>query len=72
MQGWGITNTDDGEVTEYGSTIAVRDTVDRIADTSTSMYWTAPQAYLGNRVRYRNWLGLTKSVLGIYIKEQIR
>ena len=53
MQGWGITNTDDGEVTEYGSTIAVRDTVDRISDTSTSMYWTAPQSYLGNRVRDR-------------------
>ena len=50
MKEWGITNTDDGEVLEAGSTIAAQDTADRIMDTSASMYWTAPHSYLGNRV----------------------
>ena len=50
MKEWGITNTDDDEVLEAGSTIAAQDTADRIMDTSASMYWTAPHSYLGNRV----------------------
>lgn len=51
MSGWGITNTEDGEVSEFGTTIAMREVADKISDTSTSLYWTAPQAYLGNKVR---------------------
>ena len=54
MKEWGITNTDDGEVLEAGSTIAAQDTADRIVDTSTSMYWTAPHSYLGNRVSQKS------------------
>ena len=52
MLGWGITNTDDAEVREAGTTIAVLDVADSITDTSTSMYWTAPPSYLGNKVIY--------------------
>ena len=50
MKNWEITNTDDGEVLEAGDTIAARELTDGIVDTSTSMYWIAPPAYLGNRV----------------------
>ena len=55
MKELGITNTDDGEVLEAGSTIAAQDTADRIVDTSASMYWTAPHSYLGNRVSH-SWV----------------
>ncbi|KAL3869382.1 hypothetical protein ACJMK2_042067 [Sinanodonta woodiana] len=51
MVDWGITNTVDGEVREAGTTIAVLDTLSKISDTSISMYWTAPDSYLGNKVR---------------------
>ena len=50
MEGRGITNTDDGMVSEYGTTIAVLDLLDKITDPNEPLYWTAPESYLGNRV----------------------
>ena len=50
MEGWGITNTVDGEVRESGTIVAVLDALDRIENTNVSMYWTTPEAYLGNKV----------------------
>jgi hypothetical protein len=50
MIGWGVTNTVDGNVREAGDTIAVLDAIDKIENTNVSMYWTAPDSYLGNKV----------------------
>lgn len=52
MRGWGITNTVDGEVRDAGLVVAVLDALDKIDSTNTSMYWTAPESYLGNRVSF--------------------
>lgn len=52
MDGWGITNTIDNEVRDAGEIVAVLDAVDKIENQNTSMYWTAPDTYLGNKVIY--------------------
>ncbi|XP_053393780.1 laminin subunit alpha-like isoform X2 [Mercenaria mercenaria] len=51
MNGWGVTNTVDGEVRDAGEIIAILDAEDKIDNTNVSMYWTAPDSYLGNKVR---------------------
>ncbi|WAR24784.1 LAMA-like protein [Mya arenaria] len=50
MLGWGVTNTLDGEVYESRTTIAVLEALDKIDQTNMSMYWMAPESYLGNKV----------------------
>jgi hypothetical protein len=49
MDGWGITNVNEGFVIEAGNTIAVK-ARDVIADTEEALYWVAPNEYLGNKV----------------------
>ncbi|KAH3831938.1 hypothetical protein DPMN_105211 [Dreissena polymorpha] len=51
MSGWNITNTVDGQLREARTTIAVLDALNKISNTSTSMYWKAPKPYLGNKVK---------------------
>lgn len=52
MDGWGITNTIGNEVRDAGEIVAVLDAIDKIDNQNTSMYWTAPDTYLGNQVIY--------------------
>lgn len=80
MKGWGITNTVNGDVREAGSVIAVLDALDKIDQSNTSMYWTAPPAYLGNKVGVVKLLHLLftglfhqhKLSVGMYIEIQMR
>ena len=67
MKDWGITNTVDGEVRDAGTVIAVLDTLDKIDSTNTSMYWVAPESYLGSRVNTQNivtlnWLPVSQGL----------
>jgi len=50
MTEWSITNTVDGEFYESQTTIALLDALDKIDQSNVSMYWVAPDAYLGNKV----------------------
>lgn len=56
MKSWGITNTVDDEVREAGTTIAVLDAIEKVDNANLSMYWTAPDSYLGNKVNFKGFL----------------
>jgi len=51
MTEWSITNTVDGDFYESQTTIALLDALDKIDQSNVSMYWVAPDAYLGNKVQ---------------------
>ena len=51
MTGWGVTNVEYPKITAQGETLLVSVIPSELMNIQDPVYWIAPYAYLGNRVR---------------------